>query len=673
MIELPEGLMSYLQSEEMRARDDSLNEERKVALDFYNGKPFGDEVEGRSQLVTRDVAEVVDYMTVAVVRTVVSDKVVEFEARRQEDREAAKDATELVAWQFMRQQSGYRIVHDALKAGLLEKTGVLKTWVELGSDVVEGEAIASEVEADDTIIAAEEQPGRVAVGPDGETLEQVYSVRRRVPAPPKFMDAAVPNEEFGFSPEARELDEARYIGHRTRATLASLIARFNVPAADSETLWGAAQDGQQLSDARDNARSRKDSENTQAQGVSRQVWLNEEYVRWDWNGDGEEELLCVHRVGSKALSIIEVDEQPFVIWCPFPMAHRIVGQSLADKTMDIQRIRSILLRQAMDALYFANAPRPLVETTNMDENTLDDILTTVPGSPIRYKGTAPLPMQMPFAAPHAFTALEFMTGERESRTGITRHNQGINADTLNNTATGYKLQIEAGAQIEEYVARNFAEALAELFEKKARLMRQHNAVEQVRVGGEFKTVSAGDLPEDMDMGIRVGLGTGSKDKRIASRMMVLELQKEAMAQGLGLVDEAKLYASAAGVVSETGLGDANIFFNDPSTQGPKPPKRDPAEIEAEGKVQVEMQRQQQAHERAMFDAETARIKMEAQAGIDRERAEFEAQLARDKADFEADMARDQREFEQSMLLDRIASETNAPTIPANRPGGRLDA
>ena len=61
-------LLAWLQSEEENARDDALNDERAVAIDFYNGKPFGDEEEGRSQIVTRDVAEVIDYMVPSVLR-----------------------------------------------------------------------------------------------------------------------------------------------------------------------------------------------------------------------------------------------------------------------------------------------------------------------------------------------------------------------------------------------------------------------------------------------------------------------------------------------------------------------------------------------------------------------------------------------------------------------------
>lgn len=679
MIEdFPSDLLDFLQSEHQRAFDPSLNEERKIANEFYRGMPFGDEADGRSQLVTRDVAEVIDYMTVAIMRTMVSDKVVEFEARTEAQQDAAKEFTELVAWQFMRQQSGVSIIRDGLIAGLLEKTGVFKTWVEQGESVSDDIAPESAL-ADELVIAAEPLDGQFDADPATGEVTQLYRVKRRIPTAPEFRDAAVPNEEFGFSPDARSLDDADYIVHRTRHTIADVMTTFGVEEDEARALGGQYGEAQQLADARDSARSYKDSDDA-AYGMARKVWVEEEYVRWDWNGDGYAERLCVHRVGTKILALEEIDDQPFVIWSPFPMPHRIVGLSLADKTMDIQRIRSMLLRQAMDALYFANAPRSLINTDGMDENTIDDLMSIVPGSPIRWRGgVPPQPWTMPFAAPQAFTALEFMSGERESRTGITRHNQGLNPDTLNKTASGMAMLQQAGAQIEEYIARNFAEAMAELFEKKLRLMRQHGMVADVRVGGEFKTVDAGSAEGEMDIGIRVGLGTGRKDQRIAYRLQILELQKQAKEIGSPLVDDEKLFNSADAIAADMGL-DGNTFFNDPKTaQQPQEPKKDPATIEAEGKVQLQAQAQQFDQQRASAQLELERDKAGAQMDLARQRAELEAQLAHDKAEAEAVLANRKFEFETGLaerrMLAELALRANVgdAAMPENRPGGRLDA
>ncbi|MBO9624160.1 MAG: hypothetical protein J7500_15740 [Sphingomonas sp.] len=654
VIELPADLLNHLQGEHQRAFDTSLMEERKIAVEFYQGKPFGDEVEGRSQLVTRDVAEVIDYVAINVLQKVISDKVVEFEARREADVERAAEATELVAWQFMREQAGISIVRSALLSGLKEKTGVLKTWVEQAEETVEGFATNLD---DESIIAAEET-GEYDADPVTGEVVPLHRVLRRVKAPARFRDSAVPNEEFGFSPDARSLDEAGYIVHRTRYSLFQLAETFGIPHEEAALYGDDTGVGRQLSDARDSGRSYKDGDDS-GSGLARKVWVEEEYVRWDWNGDGHAELIRVQRVGTRGISVEQVDEQPFVIWSPFPAEHRIVGESLADKTMDIQRIRSMLLRQAMDALYFANAPRSLIETSNMDPNTIDDMLSIVPGAPIRYTGTAPQPWQMPFAAPHAFTALEFMTGERESRTGVTRHNQGLNPDSLNKTASGMAMLRESGDQIPEYIAYNFAECLAELFEKKLRLMNKHGKTAELRVGGEFKQVDAGTLSSDMDLGIRVGLGTGRKDQRLQHRMMLLDLQKQAREIGSPLVDDKKLYNSAEGIVADAGLGDVNNFFNDPDTVQQDPNaelQKDPATIEAEGKVAVEIEKER-----------TRQAEIAARAEKDAAILNNELQIKAMGQQREYALGRERMYLELGMAYDR---EGLAPDF---RPGGRLDA
>src|SRR3546814_15673921 len=104
---------------------------------------------------------------------------------------------------------------------------------------------------------------------------------------------------------------------------------------------------------------------------------------FSWYGDLRDRHVLTHPfptrrssdlVGNVILDVEEVDEVPFVVFCPFPRAHRMVGNSLADKVMDIQRVRSVLLRQALDGTYLTNAPRMFVADEGTPENTNDDLL-----------------------------------------------------------------------------------------------------------------------------------------------------------------------------------------------------------------------------------------------------------------------------------------------------------
>ena len=137
-----------------------------------------------------------------------------------------------------------------------------------------------------------------------------------------------------------------------------------------------------------------------------------------------------------------------VLASPILMSHTIVGRSLFDQTQDLQQVGSVLMRGLLDNLYLANRPRPVVS----DQVNLDSFIDWVPGAPIRLKpGARPGEnhvawLQVPSIAPSALSALEFMATVRENRTGIVRNNQGLDADSLNKTASGMNMLMSAAQQ-----------------------------------------------------------------------------------------------------------------------------------------------------------------------------------------------------------------------------------
>lgn len=654
MIEGQTDLLSFLQTEATRARNTSLEMERAVAIEYYNGEPFGDEVEGRSQLRTRDVAEVVDQQTISVLRTMVSgDNVVEFDGEGDDGTDYGQEATEAVRYQFMRKQNGYRVLHDSLKAGLLEKTGVAKSWAareyKIEVQEVPAEALAMIQEQGAEILAAE----------PADEMEMVWRVRTRMPKPIQFKDMAVPNEEFLISPDARDLDSAPYLAHVTEKALCELL-EMGFDAADVDGLYGDDPTARTLSDARD-ASQASVGRDVARPGNQRKVWLYEEYTRFDMNGDGYGELIQVFRVGISILSVEEVDEQPFSGWTPFPMQHRFIGQSSADKCMDIQYTRSHMLRQAMDNLYLSNAPRMSVDQAACTDDTIDDLLTVRSGGLVRFKGgVAPQPIQVPFVAGPAFEAMEVMTGEREARTGVTRHNQGLNPDTLNKTASGMAMLQQAGDQVEEYIARNYAEGLvAPMFAKRYRLMRKFGQPFSMKIDGKRVVVDPTKWPEDIDMLINVGLGTGRKDQRLAYRVQLLDIQKEAYAAGSPLIDDEKIYNNVRGLVRDAALGNPSDYFNDPqaireANGGEMPEKPDPAMAEAQAKAMLEAEKLQ--GEQAKSAAQIQMQQQEAAAKIElmREEAAAKLELEREKAAAEAELASRQQAFEMQMAERQFA-------------------
>ena len=659
-----DALAAILQEEERLAtsfRDTELAEEQETALDYYEAKPFGDEEDGRSQMVTPDVAEVVDYMTVSVLRTCVSgDRVVEFEANEEEQVEAASEATEAISYAFMRQQDGYKVLTDWLQCGLIEKIGVVKTAV-----VEEKKKRRERVEVSEDELAylmdsptppvavSEYEPDETGQGRRFTAEIETTTERKR------YIDMPIPSEEFIFSARCRDVDDLGYKAHRVRKTISELVD-MGFERATVEDL--PAEDRAHSLDAR--ATARWDDEGvesaTQIPGM-RRVWLLEEYVNIDLNDDGIAELVQVFRVGNVILAMEEVEENPFVVFCPFPRAHRMVGNSLADKVMDIQRVRSVVLRQTLDGIYITNNPRMWLPQECITDETIDDLLTVRPGGIVRGKGAGgkPEPLYEPFDIQRGMSMLEYMTGERESRTGITRMNQGIDADTLNKTATGTALMQAQGQQMEEYIARNFAEAMARLFMKKLRLMVDNGDPIAIKVEGSFKQVDPKNWTPDMDVSIRVGLGSGRKEQRLAYRTQLLQAQREGMMGGM--VEPIHIYRNIAGIIRDAALGNPNDYWLDPESDEAQAKAQEPQQPSPE--EQAAMAKQQEAQASLALEREKA----EAQISLEREKMQMQAELAREKAQAEYDLAI------AKMNVEAEIAATRNDNMPSYRPGGDLAA
>ncbi len=672
--------------EQADSYSDQLATHTDQAFKYYEAQPFGNEVEGRSQVVLPDVQETIDYMAASVIRTFVSgDRTVEFEATDETDEAAAQEATATINHLFMRRQDGYRLLLDAANEGLLRKIGVFKTAMETAEKVRRETVIAPL----DAMLAQLPQGAEIedAQEQDDGTIKATIvhtAVEKR------FVDYSVPMRRFKFSPQATHEDTADYLCHAEPKTRSALV-EMGFDREQVYRLPGYSQDWQESQKSSLDTHTRDDV-TTELE----EVLLCEEYARIDIDGDGIAERVRVYRVETEILldaetgepSIEQVEEQPFAVFCPFPRPHRMVGYSLAEKVMDIQLARSFVARQLFDGMAFANMPRPIVDTRLADADTINDLLSPIPGSPIRAPGGAAAvqPYQTGFDVSKTMTALEWLTGERESRTGITRLNQGLDADALNKTATGTALLQSQGQQAEEFIARNLAEAVSRLFLKKYRLLRAEAEPMQVKVDGKYKLVDPSTWPEDIYITIHVGLGSGSKDKRIQYRMALLQPMAEGLASGK--VSDKHAFNMIDGLVRDMGLGQGDDYWIDPDAEGQQPqqPKPDPemAKIQAEQQMQAaKLQGEQQLAEmRLQILREEGQTKQQ----LAREQAEFDASLAAEKAQreselAEAKMAMEQRLAEQRMMIEagmaqhkaELAERSQDSSLSANRPGGALDA
>jgi len=261
------------------------------------------------------------------------------------------------------------------------------------------------------------------------------------------------------------------------------------------------------------------------------VEVYECYIKIDVNGDGIAELRKIVYSGNEILDDEECDLVPFHSLCPIPIPHKFYGQSLADRTMDIQLIKSTVTRQMLDNLYLTNNARLGVVDGQVN---LDDALNATPGGIIRMKSAGAItPVEVPAVTAQAFPLLEYMDAVQAKRTGVTDQQQGLDPDVMNNvSATAIAAMMKSNSGKLELIARIFAETgVKSLFKGILHLLGKYqDQAKIVRMRGKFVTFDPRTWTNQYDVAINVGLGSGDREQKLAMLQMILAKQEQVLTQ-----------------------------------------------------------------------------------------------------------------------------------------------
>lgn len=628
-----EELQAILRAEKAAALggdgSSDLSAQRAKAMDYYLGDMAEDmpAAEGRSAAVSTDVADVVEAAMPELLEVFCAgEEVARFNAVGPEDEDAAQQETDYVNHVFYQENDGFLILYSFIKDALLQKTGVVKLWWEEGED----DSLETYVDLSDDVYALIlADPGLEVVehserpGP-AEVLHDV-TVRCRTPYGRLKIEPVAP-DEFGISPRAKTVRNAPYVFHKTTPTVSELIAAGYdrelveaLPAADDAS--GSAEDA-----ARDTLADERDAAGRSANKAMCQVSVTEHYIRVDMDGDGRAELWKVTTAGPSDKLLTKggrpdkerVDAIPFAAMTPVIMTHRFYGRSLADLVMDLQRIKTALLRNWLDNIYLMNNQRVEVAESHAGDRTLDDLLTNRPGGIIRTRQPGGLnPIVNQPIGQYIAPALDYADATREQRTGVTRKGMGLDPNSLDKTtATGAQLLANESSKRIRMIARIFAETgIRDLFLLAHATLQKHGHKDQVvKLRNRWVTVNPRNWKTRKDMTISVGLGTGSKDQQQAYLMQILNLQKDALANGMGgkLVTLRNLYNTVRKLVENSGLKHVDPYFLEPPEQEqdqPQPPPPDPKLVEAQQRMQAQQMQVQAQIELARWEAEQ-RIQLE---------------------------------------------------------------
>lgn len=633
--------------------EDEIDEDRREALEYYYGRPLGNEVEGRSAVVSTDVQDTVESIMPDFVEIFTgSDETFEFEPVGQEDEPFAEQATDYIRHVFFKDNDGFGLTHDVIKDALLQKNGILKVYWDdtpimrretlTGVNSLQLQSFMDDedieiVEYEEAEVEEEESP----FVPDG-VLHNVTI--RRTTERGRAKIVCVPPEEFLISRWATGLNmheaECRLVGHRVKRTQSQLLAM----GFDPEIIYSLPDwDEEGLDDER-NERFGDESffdGNTSLDASTREIWVYECYLLVDYDGDGYSEIRAVTVAGTQyaVLENEEVDDHPFVSLTPIRMPHKFFGRSIAELVMDIQKIKSTIWRQILDNMYLINNARSGI-SNRVDE---EDWLSGRPGGTVRVDTDSPdvqghfAPLVTPSIGNHVFPLMEYTDSVRETRTGVTRYNQGLDADSLNKTATGINQILGQAQKRKLLIARIFADGFKDTFKKLLRLVINHqDRARVIRLRGQWVPMDPRSWNADMDIVVNVGLGHGTKESQaMADRMMLQAMQQIVQMQGGiegPLVTGKNLHYVLKRSAANMGYYDPDRVFSDP--QSP----------EIQQMMAQRAQRPDPRMQALMADLELRKAEMSADQ--QRKAAELQAKIQREQAEMQAQRERNSAELAQ---------------------------
>lgn len=574
--------------------------DRADAIDRYLGKEYGNEAAGRSRVVSRDVADVVEGVLANVIKPFVAgDEVVQFTPRGPEDENAAQQETDYINYVVLERNNGFAVLSTAFKDALLLRNGYIKCGWTTREDVLveeyrgqsDDQLAVLMSDADVEVVEHSEYPSVAPTmsampGAPMPPMQMLHDVRVRRKTATEYVETIpVPPEEMVISERVRSagLQDADFVQHRTRKTISEL-RQLGYKVDDD------VSDDDDDSDEENYSRSRwgdnEDDDDT-SDPSRRVVQFKESWIRLDKDGDGVAELRRVCSIGSTLLSDDEADLIPIASFVGTLFAHRHHGVSLYDQVKDLAQLKTALLRQYMDNKYLANNARAVVD---VDRVNLDDLLESRPGGIVRANGdpsSAVMPLVTPDTGASALQALEYLDTTRENRTGYTRYAQGMGADSLiNKTATGL-MQATSQSQMRlEMVSRTVAETgVRDLFRIVHALTLKHATKEEkVRLRGKWALVNPREWVKRTDLSISVGLGAGNSEQMFGKLMAMAPMM--AQAQAAGLAGPQEFYNLGVELWKAAGFKNPDKFIHSPPV-GPdgKPippqPKPDPVVLAAQ--------------------------------------------------------------------------------------------
>lgn len=661
--------------EEMRRatgfeNDAELKNDRERALLYFKGDVGTDipSLHNRSKAVSSDLSDAIETILPDLMEIFTGgDDVVAFIPQREEDIESAKQETQYLNHVVFQDNPGFLNFYTAIKDALLLKTGIFMwEWCEDKEDRSESFEGKTAVE-----LQMAQQSGQIS---DVRAENEGADLRSQIPTFSFTVTRTIDNstarfwpvapDDFAAAPDTVNIADTTYCVMRARPRVQDLIAEgYDEDKVRSLEPYTFASD-QNLQQARDNA-----GENESSGGASddtsndlRQVEIRKHYIRCL----DEENKLDIWCVVSDANATIELDRKkveriPYAVGSPYLVAHRLIGRSLADLLIEIMKIKTVLTRAVLDSAYFALNQRNEVAMDKANDFTISDLLRNEPGVPVRSKtGDAVRPLSAGALGFDAYGALEYFNTVAEMRTGVVRNAQGLNPDTLHDTAKGAMTLLSAAQKRTKMIARVLAETLIKPFYlgMHAEIRENSSQAKQAYIGNKFVPIDPTKWAERNAMTVEVGLGASGKDMEIAamtqiSGIMASIVKEQGGAQG-PIVTLKNVYSAAVDFAKKLGVKAPSEYFTDPNSpegqaaQQAMANRPDPEMAKIQGEQQLQAQKQQ-------GEMQLGQLKVQSEQAIQANKSQYQAATDTRQQQLEHERMMAQQANEMALEQVRIAS------------------
>jgi len=662
---------------------DERSVERIKAMAFFDGdvadmdRYIPSEAD-RSKVISRDVRTVMKKVLPSVIRTILgNDEIVEYTPSGEGDEEGAEQASDFINYVALPECDGRQAIEDAINDSLRLRNGILKWCQETKTDVkvslhtgLDEMAFSQLVAGDDVEVLEHSERMETIETPEGPMQVPAHDVkikRRVTTSKPKI--EAIPLENWLIHPDAIRLEDSPILGENCKVRRSDLVKMgydrdqvWSLPSANAKTTEQQIEEDTRRRDIEQNDGA--------AQKALDEIEYYDLLVRVDQDDDGIAELRrLVYAGGIDAKFLLENTEWDEVNYADIVSErrpHQWEGNSIPDDMMEIQTIKTVLLRQTLDNIYWQNNLQPIVQEGAITNP--ESVMNPKFGLPIRVgQGTdiraAVGYNTVPMVADKSFAMLAYLDEEATDRTGISDASSGMAPDALQNmTAKASAMVEQAGIGQTEMVVRCIANSLKPVFRGLLKLIIQHqDKPRTVRLRDRWVTFDPRSWNADMDAVVNVGLGAGTRERDMMAMQQVIGLQERILSSmgptvGMQYVSPDNLYNAIAKLCQSAGLKTVGLYFTKPDPQAiqqamqSQSQQPSPEEIKAKAAMELEQLRAQVKLQAEQLRAASKREELEARIQVD---------LNREQAELDADMQVQAAEMEARAISEREKLEADA--------------